>query len=59
MNSLSVILQSRSTLHLIVFIAFAVSAALFVINKGTEAIAEIEALENSPLFILERHSKNN
>ena len=58
MSPLFVILQSRSTLHFIVFVSFAVSAALFVMNKATEAIAEIEVLENSPLFVPERHLGN-
>ncbi|MBI2122522.1 MAG: hypothetical protein HYT98_05425 [Candidatus Sungbacteria bacterium] len=44
----------RSIKHFILFLAFAVAAAVFVVSKGQESVADIEALDNSQNFILRR-----
>lgn len=44
----------RSIKHFILFLAFAVAAAVFVVSKGQESVADIEALDNSQNFIVRR-----
>lgn len=44
----------RSLLHFGVFVIFALGATLFVLGKAKEAIIEIEALNDSQVFVLTR-----
>ena len=44
----------RSLLHFGVFVVFALGATLFILEKAEKAIAEIEALNDSQVFVLMR-----
>jgi len=47
--------QAESSIkHFIIFLAFALSVAIFITSKGKESVADIEALESSQSFIVRR-----
>jgi len=45
----------RSSLSFAVFIVFAVAMTLIVLNKAEKAIAEINALQDTPFYSEVRH----
>lgn len=51
---LTEVLTRRSVGAFIVTIAFAIAAALFLIGKGEQGIAEIQSFEQTSIFILRR-----
>lgn len=44
----------RSIFHFIVLMAFALAAAIFLINKGLETVSDIETIENTPVLTLRK-----
>jgi len=48
------ILNKRSALNFVVFVAFALGMTIFILNKAEQAIEEIKRLNDAPVYLGQR-----